>query len=151
MRLDIGCGSVPKGDVNLDLHVDNKKRVHLIPEKTVNLVCGDAEHLPFKDKTFSEVYSRHTLEHVNNPCQVIREMKRVTKHTVKVITPYSFSYDYTGSMRRRGDHKHWFFRGWFRQQGFTTKVRVKFLPLMPFGRRVPIFVPQFTILAEFTR
>jgi ubiquinone/menaquinone biosynthesis C-methylase UbiE len=38
---------------------------------------GDAHHLEFPDGTFDLVYGRYILEHVADPLQVIREMRRV--------------------------------------------------------------------------
>lgn len=40
---------------------------------------GDAHHLPFADDRFDIVYCRYVLEHVGDPGQVLREMRRVLK------------------------------------------------------------------------
>lgn len=41
------------------------------------LVVGDAEALPFKDKSFDFIYASHILEHVDHPELAIRELMRV--------------------------------------------------------------------------
>jgi ubiquinone/menaquinone biosynthesis C-methylase UbiE len=66
--LDVGCGNVPNGHVNLDLFYYGKGN---------NFVVGEAHHLPFKDHTFIKVYSKHCLEHLENPLAFFKEAKRV--------------------------------------------------------------------------
>ena len=68
--LDVGCGDVPKGDVNLDLFYYGRGK---------NFVIGDAHHLPFKDEAFGTVYSKHCLEHLENPLFFFEEAKRILK------------------------------------------------------------------------
>jgi ubiquinone/menaquinone biosynthesis C-methylase UbiE len=68
--LDIGCGDVPKGDVNLDLFYYRMGR---------NFVKGEAHHLPFKDETFTKVYSKHCIEHLENPLKFLEEVRRILK------------------------------------------------------------------------
>ncbi|HEY7170799.1 MAG TPA: methyltransferase domain-containing protein [Vicinamibacterales bacterium] len=45
----------------------------------VSYVHGDAHHLDFPDGTFDLAYARYVLEHVADPLQVVREMRRVTR------------------------------------------------------------------------
>lgn len=44
-----------------------------------NFVIGEAHHLPFKDETFTKVYSKHCLEHLESPLVFFREAKRTLK------------------------------------------------------------------------
>jgi ubiquinone/menaquinone biosynthesis C-methylase UbiE len=68
--LDVGCGDVPKGNVNLDLFYYGRGE---------NFVFGEAHHLPFKNETFIKVYSKHCLEHLENPVVFFGEAKRILK------------------------------------------------------------------------
>ncbi|HEV3216313.1 MAG TPA: methyltransferase domain-containing protein [Vicinamibacterales bacterium] len=45
----------------------------------VTYVRGDAQRLEFPDGSFDLVYARYLLEHVADPEQVLREMRRVTR------------------------------------------------------------------------
>ena len=69
--LDVGCGDRPTGDVNLDLFYYGKWK---------NFVVGEAHHLPFKNKVFDKVYSKHCLEHIENPLKFFEEAIRVLKN-----------------------------------------------------------------------
>jgi len=68
--LDIGCGDRPTGDVNLDL---------FYYEKWKNFIIAEAHHLPFKNKVFEKVYTKHALEHFEKPLKFFKEAKRVLK------------------------------------------------------------------------
>ena len=78
--LDVGCGDVPKGDVNLDLFYYGRGK---------NFVFGEAHHLPFKDETFIKVYSKHCLEHLESPLTFFKEAKRILEKegTLECIYP----------------------------------------------------------------
>lgn len=69
--LDVGCGHLS----------DHKRRegVGLDLEKGVCDVVGDVQHLPFRDSTFSFVYARNILEHLDKPIHALKELKRVMK------------------------------------------------------------------------
>jgi ubiquinone/menaquinone biosynthesis C-methylase UbiE len=91
MILDVGCGSNPRGDVNVDamfIHDEWKGQVdcRLIP----NFVKADAAHLPFREKCFQEVFSSHLLEHVKDEKAVLDEMRRVSEDVVRIVVPVEF-------------------------------------------------------------
>jgi len=69
--LDVGCGNNPTGDVNLDLFCYGKCE---------NFVVAEAHSLPFRNNTFNKIYSKHCLEHLENPLQFFKEAKRVLKN-----------------------------------------------------------------------
>lgn len=79
--LNFGCGdSFLEGFVNADLHakrVDKRFDFNKFP-------------YPFKDNHFDQVFSKHVLEHLNEPIKVIEELWRITKPlgTVKIIVPH---------------------------------------------------------------
>jgi len=78
--LDVGCGDVPKGDVNLDV---------FFYVKCENFIIAEAHHLPFKDGVFEKVYSKHCLEHLENPLKFFKVAKRILKNggTLECIYP----------------------------------------------------------------
>jgi len=89
MRLDVGCGNAPSGDINVDLPKSDLHRggrklmVKMIP----NFVYGSTYNLPFCDNVFDEVVSYHLLEHMEVPLAVLKEMVRVSKDAVTVVVP----------------------------------------------------------------
>ena len=77
VTLDVGCGNRPKGDYNVDF----------IDQKVPNFYKASAYNLPFPDKMFDKVFCFHTIEHLEDPCRAIREMKRVGKE-LEIRVPY---------------------------------------------------------------
>lgn len=60
--------------------VNHKMRLRTMPPETaLRIVAGIGERLPFVDDHFDCVSSYQTLEHVQDPRQVIAEMVRVTR------------------------------------------------------------------------
>lgn len=45
----------------------------------VSFVVGDAHQMPFEDNSFDIVHAHQVLQHVHDPVQVLREMRRVCK------------------------------------------------------------------------
>jgi SAM-dependent methyltransferase len=87
--LDVGCGSHPKGHVNIDVNrtITKQKRVP-------TFILADAQNLPFRDSCFSLIYACHVIEHLPNPLQALREWKRVAG-SVEIYTPSAFDLDQT--------------------------------------------------------
>jgi len=56
--------------------------------KISNFIVADATHLPIRDKGFEVVLSSHTIEHVQEPLLMLREMCRVAKKKVIVRFPH---------------------------------------------------------------
>lgn len=80
--LDVGCGTgrflarFPKTDtIGVDLSLNMLKEAKKIG---VALVCGDAEHLPFKDESFDVVHSAGLMG-VFRSGKVLEEMARVVR------------------------------------------------------------------------
>lgn len=48
-------------------------------EKGIDVILGDAEHLPFEDKSFDVVTLNEVLVHLLNPDKVLKEIRRVLK------------------------------------------------------------------------
>lgn len=137
--LDVGCGSHPRGDVNVDV-LGTLSNVS-------NFVCADSQHLPFRNKMFERAVSFHAIEHVDNPMLMIEEMKRVVNGGVFIVTPFAFSYDLT-RLIRISEHKHWFFSGFFKKLGFSTRVKVIWRRPTICNKLFPLFFPFIEIEAN---
>lgn len=94
MRLDIGCGDRPTGDVNCDLYKGKSPHLrgrHIDPKTIPNFVRCDANFLPFRDKIFCQSFCSHVIEHEGvNDIKVLSEMIRVTWRKITVIVPHRF-------------------------------------------------------------
>ncbi|MGD0805808.1 MAG: class I SAM-dependent methyltransferase [Candidatus Bathyarchaeia archaeon] len=82
--LDVGSGHKPFPMANLLCdpfprpHPDRKMR-ELETENKPFVQC-DGRHLPFRSQIFDFVTSYYTIEHVDNPEDLVSELKRVAKH-----------------------------------------------------------------------
>jgi len=118
MILDVGCGSHPRGDVNIDYNIgwtleggDQKsKGIFINPKRIKNFILADAQFLPIRDNTFEEVVSYHTIEHVSSPSQMLRELIRVANAKITILCPHRF-----GKYAKMPFHKHYFNVAWFRR------------------------------------
>jgi len=85
MKLDIGCGHAPKGDVNIDLFIDatdhrNRTAKDDIPLNTKNIpnfIRTDANYLPFRPCTFTKIFMYEVLEHLANPSNGLKNIHKV--------------------------------------------------------------------------
>jgi len=87
--LDIGCGSKPWGNVNLDLNVDasTHHKFRYDPKNMMNFTNGDAQRLPYRDKCFDIIVSRHCLEHLPFPLLALQDWSRVARYKVVIEIP----------------------------------------------------------------
>ena len=116
--LDVGCGTKPKGDVNIDFFRrgfnpqtgDQIQGEFMSPQKIKNFIVSDAMHLPFKNESFEVVFSSHTIEHVQNPFLMLREMCRVAKRKAIIRCPHR-----RGSGAKMPHHFNYFDENWFKK------------------------------------
>ena len=112
MILDAGCGASPIGDVNCDLLVPESD-LRMVPLKSwrvpKNFVRADVRYLPFRSRSFDLVHCSHMLEHLEDPLEALRELKRVSSSRVVVILPFAlFSvFDIFWCGRSFGSHVRW--------------------------------------------
>ena len=99
MNLDVGCGDMPRGDVNCDLNVghtlqggDQTKEGIFIDAKQIPIfVRCDAQALPFRDSYFQKLTSYDVIEHVKDPAQMLGELLRVSRDEIEVRCPHPSS------------------------------------------------------------
>jgi len=137
-NLEVGCGSF-KGHTPLlnssFLHTDIQKTEWNKP--FLDVVC-DVCHLPFKDKSFENVYASHVLEHLDNPILAIKEMIRVSMKTVVIKVPHILSKVAKQATALPFDtHKNVFRRKWFTKvlKNYRFVCKVNYRPWLIFLNR----------------
>lgn len=97
--IDIGCGKGYLLSVIKEKHPQIEQFGFDIknPDGTepFNYVKGNIEALPFADKQFDIVTCSHTVEHLINLEQCIKELKRIAKKQLFIVTPKQRYYYYT--------------------------------------------------------
>jgi ubiquinone/menaquinone biosynthesis C-methylase UbiE len=95
--LDIGCGSNPKGLVNIDAFPEERSQCweEWDPKEVENFILSDANALPFREEVFDKVLCIHTLEHLPRPIEALNEMKKACRGTIEIITPSEYNMDKT--------------------------------------------------------
>jgi len=81
MKLHLGCGFDKKeGYLNCDISPE------VNPDKIVDL----EKSLPFEDNSVSEIYTRHTLEHIENLIPLMKEFRRtcIKGAKIRIVVPY---------------------------------------------------------------
>jgi ubiquinone/menaquinone biosynthesis C-methylase UbiE len=93
MKLDVGCGQSGTGDVNCDLYIvdylnhrHNETVTRIETLRIPNFLVCHAQFLPFKDKSFEEVFSSQLIEHTENPYAVVKEFMRVSSSKINIET-----------------------------------------------------------------
>jgi ubiquinone/menaquinone biosynthesis C-methylase UbiE len=91
--LEVGCGlgilavevaAAAERVRILGLERSSNQIAAAVKDPRVNYVRGDAHQLGFGDASFDLVYARYLLEHVQNPAEVLREMRRVARPGARV-------------------------------------------------------------------
>ena len=119
LRLDIGCGATPSGDVNCDLFTEDvghwtgkTDQKHALRFKKIpNFVICDSQYLPFKSASFDFVYCSHVIEHVNNPFLLFRELYRVSQRKIVIKCPHRLGERMF--LPKNPFHKNYFKSSWF--------------------------------------
>ncbi|MEM2999937.1 MAG: methyltransferase domain-containing protein [Candidatus Bathyarchaeia archaeon] len=92
--LDVGCGTgllfnhvagaetIVGADVSGKLLLQAKERARSLCN--VHLVQADADHLPFRDDSFSAVFAFTVLQNMPAPLETLKEIKRVAEFTAPI-------------------------------------------------------------------
>jgi ubiquinone/menaquinone biosynthesis C-methylase UbiE len=146
IMLDVGCAGRPRGDVNVDLFLEPRRcryKGRIIPQKVENFVLADALRLPFRDDCFDEVFSGHTIEHMDDPNLFLKELIRVSKKIVTITCPHRLG-EALGI--RSKYHRYSFNVSWFRRtlRGYPHEIYVRY---EGFPRVIP-YLSLFQLPAE---
>ena len=131
MKLDVGCGSFPSGNINCDLFITDighrcEKGRTLDVKKIEYFVLCDAQYLPFRSNYFDEVYCSHVIEHVDNPLLMLNELVRVSNCSIEVITPHWLGDKFSSFRTNRFKfHKSLFKCRWFHKYCEHNKLFCK--------------------------
>ncbi|MBN1397934.1 MAG: glycosyltransferase [Bacteroidetes bacterium] len=114
--LDVGSGHQPnrRADVLLEKYIENT--IHRTTQEIVvpegkELIIGDAQAMPFEDKSFDFIIASHIAEHVDDPEIFCREMSRVGKRgyieTPGPLTEYLMpTKSHKWIVKKRGNELH---------------------------------------------
>jgi ubiquinone/menaquinone biosynthesis C-methylase UbiE len=74
VKLDIGCGLRKKSSTYLGLDISKHPNVNII---------ASADALPFRNKSFVNVYTRRCFQHIHDDTKVLSEINRVLQEEGK--------------------------------------------------------------------
>ncbi|MGD9107977.1 MAG: methyltransferase domain-containing protein [Gammaproteobacteria bacterium] len=93
--LDVGCGngyfSYWFSKSGFDVAAMDFSLNMLRQAKIDVKICGDANFLPFPDKSFDVVFCSNLLHHILDPLKVVKEMARVSRKIVVLSEPNKFN------------------------------------------------------------
>lgn len=145
VRVEVGCGPYKQSGylgVDLDLY------------SGVDLL-GDLHHLPFHDSSVDFLLTQHTLEHVEDPLQCIREIYRVVKPggLVKIVVPHYSSSGFWMDLTHRNPFSvrsfEYFDRDFAHKAGFPCYL--KEVNLRTLSRRLIYWPPRLGGHSYFKR
>lgn len=157
MILDVGCGTSPKGHVNIDLCINEEShtfsRDKINPKRIPNFIKADAHYLPIKNNSFNTVCSHHLIEHLDNPTKAILEMLRVCSNEVILVIPHRFAKKSLFRYRPCIMHKHLFTQTsvtkWLRSLNLSFEIEVKykelphlFLPIIRLPHVIKVWIRE---------
>lgn len=100
LTLNAGSGADTWGSLRVDIQTFSD--VYYRKKTSVNIVAS-IEYLPFKSKIFDKVRCYHVLEHTDRPRECYKELRRVTKGSLRIRVPvhhlYSFTIDAVSLLR----------------------------------------------------
>ncbi len=98
--LDVGCGTgfllerislniSSSKLVGIDFNAPIKKSNQTINNNNISYISGDINNslIDIKDNSFDIVFCTHVLEHINNPQNLLSQLRRITKNQLIIICP----------------------------------------------------------------
>lgn len=140
LTLDVGCGEHKRGNIGVDC-----RKVAGV-DYVVDL---NKELLPFADGSFETVVSYHLVEHLKFPELTIKEMVRVAKKNVMIVTHHRFSSD---ARKVKGDpylNKRWFL-DLAKKLSVHANVRTTYQPVLYFGV-VGLFMRPYELYVDYRK
>lgn len=113
--LDVGCGAgidvynlSPKVKKAVGLDITTSPEWKTYKKTNTSFKQGDAKKMPFKKDTFTGVYLKDVLHHIDNPEQVLKEIDRVTKKGSVILLIEANRYNplFYLYMRLYPEHQH---------------------------------------------
>lgn len=136
--LDVACGSasncvwlLKRGKYfGTDISQSGLRRAQ---RAELQLVCADAEALPFAKESFDAVISTYALEHSVAPVEMLREMVNVVRTGGRIVLlgpAWDFPFWYPNALRSRAGNTFWRLR--YTVQRITGQVRALLGGCSPF-------------------
>lgn len=75
--LDVGCSQ-------MRFNLSNSIGIDIVPSRNADILA-DAQYLPFRGNLFDTIVAGELLEHLQNPCHFLDEVKRVLKPGGRLI------------------------------------------------------------------
>ena len=86
--MDVGCGAGIhlEGYSGRSLGIDaSEENINICHRKKLNVIKGEACHLPVKSNGFDTVFLSHILEHLEEPEKALNEAYRIIKNSGRII------------------------------------------------------------------
>lgn len=85
--LDIGCGSNPRGTVNLDRFTEETPHHHhhIDAKAYRNFIKGDAQYPPIRRGVFHLIILSHVLEHLLKPAETLENLSEIAPNLIVVV------------------------------------------------------------------
>jgi SAM-dependent methyltransferase len=125
--LDIGCGSKPYRylfRVNRYIGIDLKKSGHNHSTSNIDIFY-DGKHIPFPKNHFSSVVMFEVLEHVFNPDELLKEIRRVIKTHGTILLSVPCMWDEHEKPFDYGRYTSYGMKYLLEKHGFTVLKQVK--------------------------
>ncbi len=90
VRFGKGCKYICGTDISIEMLKIAKRRAKKHNLK-IDFIVADAEHLPFKDKSFDHCVAFQALHHVTKPQNCLLEMERISNKKVLTWEPNKFN------------------------------------------------------------